>query len=172
MRYQKIIIIGYGNTDRQDDGVAWHVLASVARGLGHPVSDPPGEGFFPGEAVQLGTATLQLEFHLQLVPEFAETIAGYDAVMFIDAHTGNIQEDLRFTEIQSQFQASPFTHHLTPQSCLELARALYGKQPAGYLVTIRGYEFGFIPICSQRTQALAETAATQILAWLQEVSES
>lgn len=165
-------MIGYGNTDRQDDGVAWHVLAGVAHGLGQPVNDPPGEGFFPGETVTLGGSSVRLEFHLQLVPEFAETIANYDAVVFIDAHTGNIQEDLRFSEIHSQFQASPFTHHLTPQSCLELARALYGKQPAGYLATIRGYEFGFVTECSRRTQALAQTATVQILDWLQEVSES
>ena len=170
MRYQKIIMIGYGNTDRQDDGVAWHVLAGVARGLGHPVSGPPGEGFFPGETLQLGAMTLQIEFHLQLVPEFSETIAGYDAVVFIDAHTGRIAEDLSFSEIHSQFQASPFTHHLTPQSCLELARALYGKQPAGYLMTIRGYEFGFTNDCSPRTQALVEAAAAQLSTWLQEVS--
>jgi Ni,Fe-hydrogenase maturation factor len=30
----KVLIIGYGNPDREDDGVAWHILQGVAERLG------------------------------------------------------------------------------------------------------------------------------------------
>ena len=30
----KTLLLGYGNPDREDDGVAWHVLSRVFRALG------------------------------------------------------------------------------------------------------------------------------------------
>ena len=39
------LVIGYGNIDRQDDGVAWHVLREVASRL--KVNFPQTAGEFP-----------------------------------------------------------------------------------------------------------------------------
>ena len=36
---KKVLILGYGNLDREDDGVAWHVLQGVAETLGRPALD-------------------------------------------------------------------------------------------------------------------------------------
>jgi hydrogenase maturation protease len=154
---QPTLIIGYGNLDREDDGVAWHILAEIARRLGRPVSE---DGFFPaGENPDLW-------FALQLTPEMAETVAQYDRVVFVDAHTGAVAEELHFERLSAGFQASPFTHHLTPQTCLSFAKTLYGREPEAVLVSVRGYEFGFATTLSPRTTALAVLATDRIFEWI------
>jgi hydrogenase maturation protease len=154
------LVFGYGNQDRQDDGVAWHVLAALADRLGRQVPTTLEEEF------TLAGGTPDLLFDLQLTPEFAEILAGYQRVCFVDAHTGNIPDDIHVIEVKSEFQKSPFTHHLTPSTCMAMTQTLYGCSPEAILVSIRGYEFGFVQSLSVRTRQLAEQAATRIYAWL------
>jgi Ni,Fe-hydrogenase maturation factor len=85
---QPTLIIGYGNFDRQDDGVAWHVLAEVARRLGCAVPLSPEEEFPPNGGKP------DFIFELQLTPELAEAIAQYERVCFVDAHTGAVPHDV------------------------------------------------------------------------------
>lgn len=156
----RILIIGYGNADRQDDGVAWHILNGLAARLGRATDLEAGEGF-----QSLG-ASPDLLFQLQLVPELAETIAKYDRVCFIDAHTGNIVEDLHVESLEPGYQVSAFTHHMTPQTCLALAHSLYGHRPPAWLVSVRGYEFEFDRSLSPRTQQSADQAIELIAKWI------
>jgi hydrogenase maturation protease len=154
------IIIGYGNPDREDDGVAWHILAALTARLGEPVPDLYVDGFEPqGKPVDF-------MFRLQLMPELAETISEYDRVCFVDAHTGAVPEEVHVAELSAQFQASPFTHHMTPETCLSLSQALYGKAPQAMLVSVRGYAFGFAHTLSPRTAELADDAVNRIWQWL------
>ena len=154
------LIIGYGNFDRQDDGVAWHVLAEVARRLGCVVPDSPEEEFPANEGAP------DFIFELQLTPELAETIAQYERVCFVDAHTGAVPYDVNVSEIAAEFQASPLTHHLTPQSLLTFAQTLYDARPEAILVSVRGYQFGFERELSPLTVQLAEEAAEKIVEWV------
>jgi len=156
----KILIIGYGNPDREDDGVAWHVLNGIASRLGRPQFDEVGEGF------QQLEGTLDLLFQLQLTPELAETLAQYDSVCFVDAHTGNIEADLQVISIDPAYQASAFTHHMTPQTCLALAQGLYQAEPQAVLVSIRGYQFEFSHTLSDKTARLASEAVDRIIGWI------
>ena len=96
----------------------------------------------------------------------AEVMAGYQRVCFVDAHTGNIPDEIRMAAVKGEFQRSPFTHHMTPATCLSMAQTLYGGNPETILVSVRGYEFGFAQSLSGRTQALAERAAGSIYTWL------
>ena len=158
------LIIGYGNVDRQDDGAAWHVLAQLAQKLGRGGSgDPAGDTadeFYPeGDYPHLLT-------NLQLVPEMAELVAEYDRVCFVDAHTGAIPQEIAQVSLSGEFQKSPFTHHLTPQSCLAIAQDIYHRMPEAILISIRGYQFGFVRELSPRTAELVAQAVDQILAWL------
>jgi hydrogenase maturation protease len=154
---EKGLIIGYGNPDREDDGVAWHILKGLAERLGRPAPD-----LETGGLDQLGQSS-DLLFVLQLTPELAELIAGYDQICFVDAHTGIYPEDLRFETIDAEFQTSPFTHHMTPQTCLMLARTLYGRTPQGIVVSVRGHRFGFSHTLSTQTTQLAEEAIERIV---------
>lgn len=158
------LFLGYGNFDRQDDGVAWHVLAALAHHLGRQAPSSPEESFEPnGE-------TPDFLFDLQLMPEMAETIAAYERVCFVDAHTGRVPEEIHLEELCCEFQTSPFTHHLTACSCLSICEALYGKTPEAILLSVRGYEFGFSQSLSPRTQALVEPAVEKVLSWLNAAS--
>ena len=156
----RTLIIGYGNFDRQDDGVAWHVLAEVARQLGCAVPLSPDEEFPANEGAP------DFVFELQLTPELAETIAQYDRVCFVDAHTGAVPHDVNVSAIAAEFQASPLTHHLTPQSLLTFAQTLYGARPEAILVSVRGYQFGFERQLSPLAAQLAQKAADVIEKWV------
>ena len=153
-------MIGYGNPDRQDDGVAWHILTRLAKRLNRPVPLLFGEDFPPS------SEDPQLSFSLQLTPEMAETIAGYERVCFIDAHTGNVPEDVHIETLAPTFQTSPFTHHLTAPSCLYLVKTLFNADPEALLVSVRGRKFGFEHELAPETTRDAEKACDAIMAWL------
>jgi hydrogenase maturation protease len=154
------LVIGYGNPDRQDDGVAWHVLHALAIRLGLPVPDSYEDLFPPNER-------LDFSFFLQLTPEMAEEIAPYQRVCFVDAHTGSITRKVQLAPLEGQFQHSPFTHHLTPQSLLSICQALYGKTPQAALLSVRGYQFEFERQLSPETAALVPEALELILEWME-----
>jgi len=156
----KVLIFGYGNFDRQDDGVAWHVLAAVARRLGREVPASPDEEF------PLTGDSPDFMFELQLTPELAETVAQYDRVCFVDAHTGAVPNEVNVEELTTEFQSSPFTHHMTASTLLSFAATLYDARPPAILVSVRGYEFGFERALSECTASLAEEAADGIVDWL------
>lgn len=157
----KTLLLGWGNPDRQDDGAAWHVLAEVARRSALPIPEELGEAFEPGGG------DIELFFSLQLTPEMSEMIAGFDRVAFIDAHTGAVPRELNIRKLSPWFQTSPLTHHLTAESCLELAGQLYGSRPDAWLVSIRGYAFGFSRELSPATAELVEAAANHLMTWIE-----
>jgi hydrogenase maturation protease len=157
---ERTFIFGYGNPDRQDDGVAWHVLVALARKLGRQLPASIEDEFPPADE------SPDLVFDLQLTPELSEVIAAYQRVCFVDAHTGNVPEEIKMAEVKGEFQHSPFTHHMTPATCLAMAQTLYGGDPETILVSVRGYEFGFVHSLSKRTKILAEQAAGKIFAWI------
>ena len=156
---KKLLILGYGNPDRQDDGVAWHVLRAITYRLGYPAPVSYVDEF--PECAQIG-----FEFHLQLTPEMAEDIHAYEYVCFLDAHTGNIPEPVRLIPVESEFQASPFTHHLTPQSLLSICDTLYGNKPEATLLSVRGYHFDLSQQLSEETAELVPQAAELIWEWM------
>jgi hydrogenase maturation protease len=158
----KTLILGYGNVDRQDDGVAWHVLAGLARKLGRPVPSIEDDEF------ENDGSNPDLRFLLQLTPELAETIAEYSRVCFVDAHTGNLPEDLHTAEVKPEYQSSPFTHHMTPETCLSFVKTIYQRDVAGLLISIRGFEFGFSHVLSPAAARLVDQAVEVIVQWLRE----
>lgn len=155
------LLVGIGNVDREDDGVAWHLLRAIAARWGYSL---PNE---PDEINEFSFPQADLYFDLQLIPETAETLAKYSRVCILDAHTGAVPDEIHFEVLEPFFQASPLTHHLTPQSCLSLAETIFNGHPEGVLVSVRGYQFGFNRTLSERTAALIEPAVEQILQWLE-----
>lgn len=156
---KKVLIIGYGNPDREDDGVAWHILHALTIKLGLPAPDTY-EAEFPESAL------IDFAFYLQLTPEMAEDIGTYEYVCFVDAHTGNIPEPVRLIDVESEFQQSPFTHHLTPQSLISMCETIYGKKPDAALLSILGHRFLFTQQLSEETATLVPEAVELIWDWL------
>lgn len=154
----RTLIFGYGNLDRQDDGVAWHVLKKVKTLLNEANPDMIDD-------VIDTDADSSIVFQLQLIPELAEEISRFDRICFVDAHTGAVPNDINVEPLQALFQHSPLTHHLTASSLLSIVHTVYKKEPESILVSVRGYEFGFSQFLSERTAALAENAAEMIYNW-------
>lgn len=156
---KRLLLIGYGNPDREDDGVAWHILRALTEELG--LDSPRSyEDEFPEHPL------IDFAFYLQLTPELAEEISAYEYVCFIDAHTGSIPEPVRLIDVESEFQASPFTHHLTPQSLLSMCETMYRKKPVAGLLSVLGHRFLFSRQLSEETEELVPQAVELIWRWM------
>jgi len=154
------LIIGYGNPDRQDDGVGWHILKNLAERLGVETSDEPGE------SIEVESDVADLLFILQIYPELAETISHYERVCFIDAHTADIPKEISWIVLDPEYERSPLTHHMSPKTVLSIAATIYHHMPEAILVSVRGFNFKFERALSMRTAALAEEAQGRIWKWL------
>ena len=149
---KRVLVFGFGNADRQDDGVAWHILVGLAQKMNLITPSEPGDLFTSSKNQIL------LQFNLQLTPELAETIKDFDVIYFVDAHTGAINEDISFNTIIPQTQSSPFTHHLSPQMLLSITQTIYGTVPKAFLLSVRANEFSFSRELSQETLTLSKNA--------------
>lgn len=166
MKIPSTIVIGYGNPDRQDDGVAWHILAGLSKQLGRTVPEKWEDPF------ELSGDFPHLMFQLQLAPEVSEILARYDNILFVDAHTGDIPNDIQFCEVTSGMQTSPFTHHMTAEACLQLTHSLYQAKPRAYLLSVRGYSFSFTQNLSPQTAFLAAIGINKGMDWLKSLGSS
>ena len=142
------LFIGYGNPDRGDDGAAYHLLIALLNEFRKKVED-----LFSSDITSLDANT-DILFNFQLLPEFSEMISQYQQVAFIDAHTCETDKDICYELIEPNYKYSPFTHHFSPSSCLAVTQSLTGKHPTAWLLSIRGYQFGFNCILSNKTQDL------------------
>ena len=153
----KTIIIGYGNIYRADDGVAFVVINELRRQLGQKLLEEGDTGLdeLTGENDSI--------FLLQLVPEIMELLAGYNRIIFVDAHVGSDLEDLNCSPVSAQYISSSFTHHMTPSALLAFLKTMYQCEPEAHLVSICGYDFDFKPTLSPKVKALVQPAVDAIL---------
>jgi hydrogenase maturation protease len=118
----KVLVIGYGNTLRGDDGVGYQVAETVA------------EWQVP--------SLRSLAVH-QLLPELAEVMAEVDTVIFVDAIlVGDpALAKIAFEPLSTEGDATLRTHQFSPQSLLSLSQRLYDAKPVAYLLTIPAIDF-------------------------------
>jgi len=119
----RVLVYGYGNPGRQDDGVGVVLVDELEAWA--------GSGQRPW---------LTFDRNYQLNAEDALEASEYDAVVFIDA-SGGQAEPFRFSSIEPSAGASFSTHAMSPESVLALCRDLYGARPAARLLTIQGYSW-------------------------------
>jgi hydrogenase maturation protease len=120
----RILIIGYGNPLKSDDGLGWHAAQELSREL-----TPPG--------------VKVIRAH-QLTPELAEEASRAELVLFIDAREGAPPGDIRCEALHLEDApsvASVHSHDLRPATILQLARELYGFSPRAFLLTVTGEHF-------------------------------
>ena len=130
MRTDHILVIGYGNTLRSDDGVGPRVAEAVdAMGL-------------PGVC----TMTCQ-----QLSPEHAAPIAQADRVIFVDASV-EAPREVRVRELAPGTTTQLMAHAADPQTMLALARDVFGHAPRAWWLTIPAVELGFGETLSTEAQ--------------------
>jgi hydrogenase maturation protease len=156
----KTIIIGYGNIDRADDGVAFAVINELRRQLGQKMLDEGNTGLD-----ELNDENDSI-FLSQLVPEIMELLTGYNKIIFVDAHIGSDLEDLSCSPVLAQYVSSSFTHHMTPSALLAFLKTMYQCEPEAYMISVRGYDFDFKRTFSPRVQALIQPAVNAILKFM------
>jgi hydrogenase maturation protease len=153
----RTLVIGYGNIDRADDGVAYYVINALRQRLDQKMLKEDDTGL-----EELG-AEIDSIFLVQMAPELIDVLARYHRIIFVDAHVYDNVDNLYYAPIFAEYTPSTFTHHMTPPMMLALLKSIYQREPAGHLVSIRGYDFDFHRDLSADTKALVEPAVEYIL---------
>jgi hydrogenase maturation protease len=153
-----LLLVGYGNTSRRDDGVAADILEGLLARLGMNADAIGGE-----DDIDASTGLKVLFLH-QLGPELAELAAQYETVVFIDAHVeGSGWEPLSWQPVSSEVDAGMIGHHLKPGVVVALAERLYGRRPDAFLLSVLGSDFDFGETLSNETAELAGRAIECLL---------
>ncbi len=155
---KRMLIAGFGNVFRRDDGVGPAVVNALRVRLGRAPLGPLDDGFD-----DLGHTVDTVVLH-QLVPELVETIKDYSLLIFVDAHVGNLPEDIRVEMLDATYTQPFVSHQIHPSTVLALAQQMYGYAPRAVLLSIRGYDFDFGEGLSAQTAALVSPAVAHIQA--------
>lgn len=121
----KILIYGYGNPGRQDDGLGIAFTESLEQ--------------FARE-MKLKGVTFDSNYQLNI--EDAEAAASHDIVVFADASDESLK-DFCISVVEADENASFTTHAASPGYVMYLSRKLFGHDPIAYLVHMKGYEWDF-----------------------------
>jgi hydrogenase maturation protease len=156
-----VLVIGYGNVYCRDDGVGYYVVNALRKRMGIPELQPDEDGMD-----ELGKDFDTLLAH-QLVPEIAPVTARYHTVVFVDAHTGIIPEEIRVVPVKEEYAFHAVTHHMSPGMLLAMARKVQGTAPPGYLVSIKGDDFNFGLGLTDACRTRADTSIQKILDLIQ-----
>jgi hydrogenase maturation protease len=115
----RVLIIGYGNPGRGDDGLGPAFAATME---------------------ERAPAAVTIDADYQLTVEHAEAAARHEVVVFADAAAAG-PEPFRFERVRPVRGVSFSTHSLEPSGVLGLAEELFDARTAAYVLGIRGYEF-------------------------------
>lgn len=130
-RDTRVLLIGYGNPGRLDDGLGPALAAALE---------------------ERGLAGVTVDADYQLTIEDAAAVAGHDVVVFADADAAG-PEPFSFRRIEPEPALGFSSHSVEPKEVLALAQELFGAQTQGYLLGIRGYAFnGFGESLSEKAQ--------------------
>ena len=133
-----LLVIGYGNELRSDDGVGPKTAAALAR------LNLPG--------------VRAIACH-QLTPELAEAVSQASLVVFVDAAV-DAPAEIQMRELKPAETGRTMTHAADPRSLLALARDVFGRCPAAWWLTIpvEKMEFGqqLSPLASKGLQRTLE----------------
>ena len=117
-----VLILGYGNTLRSDDG-----LGVVAANL---------------LAERLPEGNIKIITSQQLGPEMVEDLRESHLAIFIDAGITNAPGESSCTPLFPQTEVpTGVSHHFTPGTLLALCQTFYGKAPEAYLYSVGAASF-------------------------------
>ena len=116
-----LLVIGYGNTLRGDDGVGVRVAEAV-------------------EALKLpGVRTFTCQ---QLSPEHAEMISQAERIVFVDAAV-DAPKEVQLRELVPGETTQLMAHAADPRTMLALARDVFGHAPKAWWLTIPAVNLEF-----------------------------
>jgi hydrogenase maturation protease len=116
---EKILLIGFGNPARADDGMGPALAEAI-------------------EAKNIPGVIVDADY--QLTIEDSAQVAENDIVIFADASI-NGSGPFSFEPVKAKEYDSFSSHSVEPAQVLALAENLFNSKAAGYILGIRGYEF-------------------------------
>jgi hydrogenase maturation protease len=138
---RKVLLIGFGNPGRLDDGLGPAAAAAIER-------------------LNLPGVTVDADY--QLTVEDAAAVAEHEVVVFVDADVSG-PEPFSWRRLEPAPELSFSTHAVEPAAVLGLARQLFAAATDGYLMGIRGYAFNeFGERLSARARANLVAATTYL----------
>lgn len=114
-----VLLIGFGNPGRLDDG------------LGPALADAVEKMNIPG---------VDVDCDYQPTIEDSVNIADHDVVIFADADV-NGPEPFYFKPLEPDEFGGFTSHSVSPSGLIGLTQKLFGKEIEAYVLGIRGYEF-------------------------------
>jgi hydrogenase maturation protease len=139
----RVLILGYGNPLRGDDGLGWIAAHRLSR-------------LIPDDAVEI------LGLH-QLTPELAEPISTAELVIFIDAaHDAKPGRWQASPVSAASASSSVFSHQLTPDGLLNYAQAIYRTRPRALTISVSGGSFE----CGEQLSPGVETALEEAIQYI------
>lgn len=140
-RDSRILVLGYGNPGRQDDGLGPAAAEAIERRRFERV---------------------QTSANYQLAIEDASDAAECDVVIFVDASkTG--PEPFSVAPVRPSSEVACFvSHFVRPEYIMSLCRSVYGRTPRAYLIGIRGYDFDFGEGLTERARENLEIAVSSL----------
>jgi len=117
---QSILVIGYGNSLRSDDGVGQRVAKEIAT-LGIP-----------------NVAAIAVH---QLTPDLVERLATVDIVIFVDVYPALANQDVQVHSLELAQSGITTGHWCEPQVLLAMTQALYHYHPEAWWVMVPGVKF-------------------------------
>ncbi len=150
------LLIGYGNTLRNDDGAGQRVAEMVA---------------------EWELANVRSHACVQLTPELAAEIALATTVIFVDAvaveaeSPATVEVQPLILEPEQRDQPVKWGHHGDPRSLLCLTYQLYHASPTAYWVLIPGINFEVGDELSPTTEAAIQVTLERIKQILGQVGE-
>lgn len=119
VEHPKVLLIGYGNPGRLDDGLGPALAEAI-------------------EALNLPGVTVQADY--QLTVEDAAAVAEHDVAIFADADVAG-EGPFYFRRLTPLAGCSFTSHSVEPAALLALAVQLFDARASAYVLGIRGYEF-------------------------------
>lgn len=142
--HPKILIFGFGNPGRQDDGLGIALVDHLQ---------------------QLDLPHCTFEQNYQLNAEDSLLISEYETVIFADASVA--VESVALTEIEPSHEIGFTTHSMHPASVVALCNELYGKFPKCYLLEMRGFEWEMKEGLSEEAEVVLQMALDAMIQQLE-----
>jgi hydrogenase maturation protease len=136
-----LLVIGYGNELRGDDGVGPRVAATV--------------GGWNLDGVRAIVCPL-------LTPELADAISQARLAIFVDAAL-DVLNEVRLRKLEPNESSQIMAHAADPRTMLALARDVFGHAPQAWWLTIPALKLDFGPQLSAETQRGFAEAVQKLL---------
>ena len=140
---RRVLVIGYGNPGRGDDGLGPALAAAIE---------------------ELGRDGVTVDIDYQLTVDHAAPIAAHDLVIFADAMIG-LPLPFRLDPVGTAAPSALGSHQVSPEAALALAGLLFGHAPPGWILAIGGVEFGEV---NEGLSLLARANLAEAIAFLRD----